>query len=44
MQFFPELLGAAAADEDYGHDPLLGDLVQVTLVCEVQDAVGILHN
>ena len=36
-----ELWGSAMCDEDHGHDLLLCDVVEVTLISDVQDPVGV---
>ena len=43
-QFLPELWGAAVGYEDHGHDLLLCDVIEVTLICDVQDPVRVRYH
>ena len=36
--------GAAPSDKDHCHDLLLGDFVQLAIVCQVGDLVGVLNH
>ena len=42
--FLPELRASAMCYEDHGHDLLLCDIIEVTLIRDVQDSVGVLDH
>ena len=43
-QLLAELWGAAVGDENHGHDLLLGDVIEVALVCNVKDPARVLYH
>ena len=44
LQLLPELWGSAMRDKNHGHDLLLCDVVEVTLIRDVQDSVRVCNH